>query len=547
MKNTYKYIGLFTALVIALFINQSCSNPFEGITTILTNIKIDHSVNVQIIDANPDARNPYPSKAIVTLGGDAVDNGLIYSTDGKLLTTAEGSATVVRSTVTLAVRPFTIISESKPLRFYIKAEAANYISNTKEIVITSLDSLQTVKLPLLKIATLPEGIAIETTTETAVAGDLTRDVDVIVESKVEGTTTTETVVTATFPASTDYIDASNNIITTSGDFVVTVVSVSAETPEAIAALPGGLQAATITDEAPATIILAGAVEINASIGGTDIKSFSEPIAFEIKISDEVFNPVTQAVIKAGDELPVWSKEDNSVLWKREGSATIVDDPATGGLKVTMQVNHLSTWMVGFFVQDCANTTTLNYVSNFDEPIAATINVNVNGGNNQLIDTKTIPITNGDEIKLILPKDLNVTVTVYDASSTSAVSFSTIELTACATSGTISNTVVSTNPVLSFDLETRCKNGNFRYSGPIEFKSSTSNVWIPFTASDGGKLTTNLLEWDQIYDFRIIYRDNVYQRRRTILQSEFREVGNVWEYFGKTTVQQTFFASPTSCN
>jgi hypothetical protein len=108
-------------------------------------------------------------------------------------------------------------------------------------------------------------------------------------------------------------------------------------------------------------------------------------------------------------------------------------------------------------------------------------------------------------------------------------------------------VVSPNPVLSFDLETRCRNGNFRYSGPIEFKSATSNVWLPFTASVGGKLTTNLLEWDQIYDFRIIYRDVIYQRRRTILKAEFREVDNVWEFFGTTTVQQTFFSSPTSCN
>jgi hypothetical protein len=175
MKNTYKYIGLFIVLVGGLFIIQSCSNPFEGITTILTNVKIDHSVNIQIIDANPDAKNPYPPKAIVTLGGDAVEDGLIFSTDGKRLTTAEGSATVVRSTVTLAVRPFTIISESKPLRFYIKAEADNYIGNTKEIVITSLDSLQTVKLPLLKIATLPEGVAIETTQAVAVAGELAKD------------------------------------------------------------------------------------------------------------------------------------------------------------------------------------------------------------------------------------------------------------------------------------------------------------------------------------------------------------------------------------
>jgi len=542
MKNTYKYLCLFIALVGSLFIFQSCDNPFEGVTTILTNIKIDHSVSVQIMDANPDAANPYTAKPTVTLGGDAVVNGLIYSTDGKLLTTASGSATVVNNTVNLAVRPFTTISKSKPLRFFIKAEAANYITNTKEIVITSLDSLQFLKLPLLKISKLPEGVAVKTTKTSAVAGELTKDFVVNVTSKAPGTSTTETVATATFPASTVFIDANNSVITTAGDFNISVFNYSAETPAAISSLPGGLQASTTTAADLSTIILAGAVDITANIGGTAIKSFDTPIPFEIKLSEGVFNPISQTAITAGDILPVWSKDENSVVWKREGEATIENDPATGGLKVTIQVSHLSTWMVAYLLPQCANTTILKYDSTTDEVMTALINVNVKGGDNQLIATKTVTITDGDDIELLLPKDVNFTVTVYDASSTSGIPYSTIDLPACATSGTITNTVVSTNPVLSFDLETRCPNGNFRYSGNIEYKLAGTALWLPFTPSAGGKLSTKLLEWDKIYDFRIIYRDVVYQRRRTVLKSEFTQLGDVWEYSART-----FFLSPSSCN
>lgn len=542
MKNTYKYLCLFIALVGSLFIFQSCDNPFEGVTTILTNIKIDHSVSVQIMDANPDAANPYTAKPTVTLGGDAVVNGLIYSTDGKLLTTASGSATVVNNTVNLAVRPFTTISKSKPLRFFIKAEAANYITNTKEIVITSLDSLQFLKLPLLKISKLPEGVAVKTTKTTAVAGELTKDFVVNVTSKVPGTSTIETVATTTFPASTVFIDANNSVITTAGDFNISVFNYSAETPAAISSLPGGLQASTTTAADLSTIILAGAVDITANIGGTAIKSFDTPIPFEIKLSEGVFNPISQTAITAGDILPVWSKDENSVVWKREGEATIENDPATGGLKVTIQVSHLSTWMVAYLLPQCANTTILKYDSTTDEVMTALINVNVKGGDNQLIATKTVTITDGDDIELLLPKDVNFTVTVYDASSTSGIPYSTIDLPACATSGTITNTVVSTNPVLSFDLETRCPNGNFRYSGNIEYKLAGTALWLPFTPSAGGKLSTKLLEWDKIYDFRIIYRDVVYQRRRTVLKSEFTQLGDVWEYSART-----FFLSPSSCN
>lgn len=545
MKNTYKYIGLLIAFVGILFINQSCSNPFEGITTILTNIRIDHTVNVEIIDANPAATNPYPAKAIVTLGGDAVEKGLIFSTAGKLLTTASGSAAVVKNTVSLALKPFITISKSQPLRFYIKAEAANYISNTKEIVITSLDSLQYVKLPLLKITSLPEGVAIKTTKAAAVNGELTNDFTVNVSSKASGTTPAETIVTASFPATTIFKDSNDNVITAAGDFNISVVGFNAASSQATTSLPGGLTVEA-ADGTAATVVLCGAVDINASIGGTNIKSFSEPIAFTLKLSDKVFNPATNSTLKVGDQLPVWSKDAGSVVWNNEGTVEIESD-GTGGLKVTMQVSHLSTWMVGFLIQDCANSTILQYVSNTKPELTAIVNVNIKGGNNQLIATKSVTISDGEDIELFLPKDLNFTVTVYDASSTSTVPFSTFDLTVCATIGTISNTAVSTNPVLSFDLETKCTNGNFRYSGPIDYKLAGTTAWLPFTASEGGKLTTDLLEWDKTYYFRIIYRDVEYLRTRKVVQSEFRQVGNVWEFFGNTAVQQTFFASPTSCN
>ena len=80
MKNIYTYFGVLTLAVSSLFIMQSCERPFEGVNAILTNVKIDHMVNIQIIDANPSATNPYPANPILTLDGDAVDKGLIYTT-----------------------------------------------------------------------------------------------------------------------------------------------------------------------------------------------------------------------------------------------------------------------------------------------------------------------------------------------------------------------------------------------------------------------------------------------------------------------------------
>jgi hypothetical protein len=108
-------------------------------------------------------------------------------------------------------------------------------------------------------------------------------------------------------------------------------------------------------------------------------------------------------------------------------------------------------------------------------------------------------------------------------------------------------VTTSNPTLYFDLETKCLDGNFRYSGPIEYKLSSAKLWEPFTPSVLGKLTTTLLEWDKSYDFKIVYKTLEYKRTKVVSQSEFRQNGKVWEYWGKTDVRQTFFSAPNSCN
>lgn len=547
MKKIYYSISVFLLLITTVFVSQSCSKegPFAGVNAILSSTKIDHLVQLQITDANPNAANPYPANAIVTLEGDAVTRGLIYTTAGDLLTTATGNAKVVNNAVSFAVKPYTVISKSQPLKFFIKAEAPNYISNYKEVTITSIDSLQYLNLSLLKIASLPVGVANTTTQATAVAGSIAKDFVVNVKTIVAGTATIENTVSATFPAKTVFIDANNKPINTAGDLNITVTSFSAANEQSVASLPGGTSANTSANE-PITFILAAAVDINANIGGTTIKSFSNPIPFEIKLASEVFNTITKSAIKVGDQIPLWSKDSGSVLWKNEGVATVVSD-GSGKLKTTILVSHLSTWMVAFSEPNCINSTIINYVSNSNIAVPVFLEARLVGGSNQIVSTKTVTIKNGDQIELKLPANVAVTINAYAGSSATGTAFSTVSLAACATTGTITNTVVSTNPILSFNLQTSCSNGLFRYSGPIDYKVAGTKIWIPYTPSVDGKLTTNLLAWDITYEFRIIYRGVEYKRSRKVSQSEFRLNGTAWEYFGNTTVQQTFFNSPTSCN
>ena len=168
------------------------------------------------------------------------------------------------------------------------------------------------------------------------------------------------------------------------------------------------------------------------------------------------------------------------------------------------------------------------------------------GNGQLIKEKVVSAKNGDVISFDLPKGVDVNVKMFAGPSDSSPLIQTVAVAACATSANLTNNIVITNPTLYFDLETSCKDGKFRYTGPIDFRVSGTNIWEPFTPSVNGTLTTNLLDWNKSYDFRIIYKGTEFARSKQVLQSEFRASGGSWSYWGKTAEKQTFFNAPTNC-
>jgi hypothetical protein len=62
--------------------------------------------------------------------------------------------------------------------------------------------------------------------------------------------------------------------------------------------------------------------------------------------------------------------------------------------------------------------------------------------------------------------------------------------------------------------------------------STEKIYGPSTPIDG-KLTTNLLAWDQRYDFKVSYKGVDYVDR-TVTRGEFRQNGSTWNFWNYTT-------------
>ncbi len=548
MKNS-KILFVFVSLfwVSALF--SSCHKPFEGVSAILSNSYIDHRVNVQVVDANPKSSSYYPANAIITITGDAVRKGLIYSADGIALNESSGNATLVKNTITLAIKPYYKISSATPIKFTITAEAPNYIPNTQDVSVSNIDSLQYVSLKILKPSSLPVGIAIASAV-VATKADGTTDKDLVVtvtakETSNTGVTSTQTQVVATFAAATVFKDAQNAPITNGNGLNINVTNFNNAAVEAVSAISGGLNNVE-TSVGLSTFLLGGAVNITATLGGVNVKSFSNPIPVNLNIPANTYNPDTKAFVKAGDRLPLWSKSEGSAVWMKEGTCLIETDGTNGRLKTVLLISHLSTWMAAFRQELCGQPLKINYSSNEKSVSTLYVAAYAKDGNGQLLSEKVVSAKDGDAIFFNLPTDINVTVKMFAGSNQDGPLLQTISVPACATNVNITNNRTISNPSLYFDLETSCKDGKFRYSGPIDYKESGTTIWNPFTPSVNGTMTTNLLDWNKTYDFRIIYKGTEFARTRQVLQSEFRSTGVTWSFFGKTGVQQTFFNSPTSC-
>jgi hypothetical protein len=537
------FLGLITLL-------NACHKPFEGLTAILSNSYIDYRVGVQVVNANPKANTYYPPNSNITLTGEAIKQGLIYTAEGTKASEEPGSVQLVNNAVTLAVKPYVKISPSSPLKFTITASAPNYITNTQDVIITNADSLQYVDVKLLNPAALPTGVSTKATTVNSIVNaESTLPFTVTVTSKTtapSGVTTTQTDATVTFPAKTVFKDVNNAPIVTGNSLAINVTNFNNGTTEAVAAFPGGLDKVE-TSVGPSSFLLVGAVNITAFLGTVAVKSFSNPIPVAIYVPSNTFNPDSKVLIKSGDLVPVWSKNEGSAIWVKEGTAKMEVEAGTGRLKTTIQVTHLSTWMVAFSLPQCNAPLDMFYTSTDNLVTPLYIGIYGKEGNAQLLADKAVTAKNGDVISIDLPQGVDVNVKLFAGNNSSGTLIQMVSASACATSINLANTLTNPNPTLFFDLQTQCQNGTFRYTGPIDYRVTGTSRWETFTPSDNGRLSTNLLIWNQTYDFRIIYKGTQYTRTKQVLQDEFRANGSIWEYWGKSATKQTFFNAPNNCN
>lgn len=538
--------GLFFLIWSLLLV--SCEPPFEGVTAILTNNQVDRIITLEVVDANTNAINPYPSNVTLRLSGVAIDQGLIYYSDGAPL---GNNVFLVDNSVNLAVRPNTEILPDAPLQFNVVAEAEGYLSNALVVQLGANEKIKYVELGLVNLGDLPEGV----TATTAASLDFEADApvnDIVVPLEDFDDTVGEPLkARITYNAGTVFRDEQGNDL--AGNQLSTQLTYfDGIVDQAILAATGGKGNAVLEDGSVA--VLNGLVNVRAFLNGNAVRSFSTPVTIDIFFASGAFNPKTNQRYAVGDVVSVISRENPGDFFVNEGNAPVSLDEETQRLKVSYNAVHFTDYGIASL--------------GIDKPVDAPQVIDSEPGelgssrsfeyriryreNGQLIASGVavgespesvleqlkgqVPDLPAELVLEIYENGFLIVDKVFGAEEVISISATDVQ--------------ENDNPldVLNFNLETKCTDGLFRYSGPIQYRPSGSLRWLQFSNSVDGLLTTQLLEWGKTYDFRVTYKGQSFERTKAVVQAHFRENGlGEYDYWGPDAAnKKVFFTAPIGC-
>ena len=532
------------AVVSLLVVQTSCEAPFEGVTAILTNNLVDKIITVQVVDANPDAENPYPENLSVTVSGTAVDQGLVYYSDGSPL---GGGLELVNNTVNLAIRPNTEIISGQSLKFNVIAEAEGYLSNSIAVTVDANDDFIYAELNLVNLSALPKGVVAKNASST----DFDQDVplnDIIVLVEDESSVPDESLkARLTFKKGTILKDEDGNNIS-GNELTAQITYFNGIEDDAVLSATGGKGNIVLEDGSIA--IVNGMVDVNAFLNGKKIKSFSNSVIVDIFLESNSFNPKTNASYKVGDEVTIISRSKAGDEFVNEGKASLVLDESTQRLKVSFNATHFSVFgAVELYesITDGGNDKGDDNVGEkdlYEYQFRYKSNGQLfawGGGYSHTAEallkrlSSNIPDVKSDFVlEIYLFGALRVKKTFSSGDSIIIVPTDLLE---------------NPSPMdkLNFELQTKCTDGTFLYTGPIQYRLSGTGKWLTFSNAADGLLTTRLLDWGKTYDFRVTYKGESFVRTKAVIKSHFRKNdNNSYDYWGPDATKKTFFSAPIGC-
>ncbi|TCK84936.1 hypothetical protein [Albibacterium bauzanense] len=344
------YFILVGALISTMLFSQ-CADPLKGFELNVSTDVIHYTTLIQVKDANGGSVG---NDITVTITGR--DAASIYNLAG------EKQFALSSGILGLGVTPYADPTAGNNIQFTVVLSGAGYVTQNVPVTINynQFESVKTVTL--LKPANPPVDGIVESITTTALVNNATASPIVLTTGSGD---IGKQSVNIEIASGTQFLDAAGTVITgASLRSSVTLFDPSEET--ALAVFPGGsLTTNNVIPEGggaaeTGSFVPAGLVNIEFSIGNTQVKQFSKPITIDIGLEPTFINPSTGASLQAGDELGIYSYDNATAQWTFEKNVTVT--MVNGNPVARFETNHLTWYMIGSFFKSCNTPLVINVLS-----------------------------------------------------------------------------------------------------------------------------------------------------------------------------------------
>lgn len=486
----------YFSLITFISIFAACKNPTDDITIIIEPNVFNYSTAIKVEDV---AGNALPSGLVVEVTGPDAD--AIYTLSGTR------NFVVQDGYIYTAVDPHRDPTPNNPIEFNVKVSGDAILDVNIPFEVVSGLNYQLKPIKILNLNNPPVGAAVSKPTVT-LASLATQD-------QVISTNTAASLVTRLeLEEGTQFLNAAGQVLSGTNLSAV-LVNLDPRTSAGIALFPGGsLSSSSIVNAAGQTIEgafnPAAVTSIEFFINDQGVKSFNKPVTVYQNIDPSYINPNTNALVKAGDFLEIYSYEVETGTFKYERSAEVISQG--GKLTVSYPIEHLTIYIAGYLEGACPQAN-LNLVADWMvEGVSYPLNVKFVNAAQQTILEQIISISTNNA-PLAVPAIPSGSRLVITHPSTGQVYFDgAIDIT-CGSVVSVSLANVPQQPVVTMQLFVRCPGKTANVEALPTFQlyyrlTGSNSAFLPLGEVVNGFISTTSLDVTKRYDFRGVWNDKI---------------------------------------
>lgn len=356
-------------LLITLYVSGcDITDPLENIRVILNTKERPTTVSFIFRDSETNEPVGFNSENQVQITLSGRDRNLIID----LLNREVGGIRAEQGFVSFAIRDDVIPSEGNPVEFLLVAQAEGYISTSRQVLLTNKGS-NAFEMIMVSRDNLPSGVSGgrtgnlgNTSAQTGTASEI------IIDSGAIGRDIPARVRIA---EGTIMLDRSGNAL--NGAVEADIFHFNSTDPASLQSFPGGFAARVAnfddlasvtrqpaslqnTDNQTVFFTTGGFLSLEITVGGQQVRTFSQPIEIEMELDDNAFDQ-TGTPVSPGSEVPIWSYDRDTGEWSFE-SYVVISSAKNGGLALNFRATHLSWWNIDWYGPSCVYGTRVNLLN-----------------------------------------------------------------------------------------------------------------------------------------------------------------------------------------